>query len=367
MKINHNIAAAQLIEYNANNAGANTGDCVCRALSLAFDVGYVQMHKELNEAKKQARSETWKITSVYSRVIRAHGGSGRIPVEVKLNLNDYVDQYMQEGTYIIETAPKPERNSNHIVCVVDGTVYDSWDSRNQYPKNYYEVTGVERKPFTDIDLDTLRDEIREAAVVAQNNLIDKYNWNDVDCEVPTLFGNKYKMEVCLSITFPPCEYSSNERTYSFDYSIVITPSTTQEEALDIIQKTTKVRMYDRFYAINKEESARKEEYEVQKAAGDEQESQRWKLFMTSQESRFYNSLPGYARGMITYLDIQNPGQYSDSYTVKVRKLANDDIHTDVRFPYLFQSFDAYAMKDMLKRYYEKLELPGEDYDEYEEY
>ena len=43
-----NITSADLIRYNANPRHTDTGDCTKRALSLAFDMPYSQVSKELN-------------------------------------------------------------------------------------------------------------------------------------------------------------------------------------------------------------------------------------------------------------------------------------------------------------------------------
>ena len=43
------ISSADYVNYNANSRGNNVGDCVKRALSMAFDMDYNQTSKELNE------------------------------------------------------------------------------------------------------------------------------------------------------------------------------------------------------------------------------------------------------------------------------------------------------------------------------
>lgn len=49
------IYSANLIRYNANTSGKNTEDCVVRSISLAFDVPYTQVRKELNAILKENR------------------------------------------------------------------------------------------------------------------------------------------------------------------------------------------------------------------------------------------------------------------------------------------------------------------------
>ena len=66
------------------------------------------------------------------------------------------------------------------------------------------------------------------------------------------------------------------------------------------------------------------------------------------------------------MNIQNPGQYSDSYSVWIRPLPSDT-RSYPRNRIIFESYDALMMKDMLRRYKSKGEVPFEDYEPWEEY
>lgn len=382
------IDSANLISYNANNRGSNTSDCVNRALSLAFDIDYVQINKELNAAKKEARSDSWKRPFVYEKVITAHGGSKRLdvkrefPDDYPITLEEFVDNCLDSNkSYLIETGSKPNQTT-HIVAVVDGQVFDSWDSRTQYAVHFYKIGHVDRKPFTEINLKDHVAECKDAAIAEADKLIQKQDWpNGSACEFYRATTTQYQCKVSACVNILPCEYSDKGRKYTFDFTYVATPSTTNEELAEIIKKTAKTRVYDRFYAINQEEKKLKEEYETHISLGHvKNEKGMWikpdskyldieDTYMDTQERKFYKSLPGWARGLVNRVEIQNPGSYNDSYRVKISKLPNDTrgCDTDYRGDIVLEAYDASQMKDMLKRYHDKLELPYRDYDPYEEY
>ena len=48
----------------------------------------------------------------------------------KLNINDFSKEH-KDGTFIVATG-------THVVAVIDGDIYDSWDSSNEIPTYYYQ-------------------------------------------------------------------------------------------------------------------------------------------------------------------------------------------------------------------------------------
>lgn len=119
-KLIKDVEAATYKKYNANTRGTNTGDCVKRSLSMAFDISYNEVGKELNAIMKETRFKEWNVAPVFEKFITDHGGSGRIaPPEKGLLLDDWVDEYATTGTYVVETGSKPcgVGGGNHLVCV----------------------------------------------------------------------------------------------------------------------------------------------------------------------------------------------------------------------------------------------------------
>ena len=67
--------------------------------------------------------------TVYKRVIKAYDGSDKLkPEEKGITVGEFADTH--SGTYLIQSGRTPS-SSNHLVCVVDGEVFDTWNSLDQ--------------------------------------------------------------------------------------------------------------------------------------------------------------------------------------------------------------------------------------------
>lgn len=137
----------------------------------------------------------------------------------------------------------------------------------------------------------------------------------------------------------------------------------EDEAVSHAQKIAKIRTYDRMYAIGDQEKKLKEAEEVKKNMGSatDQRALRW---LTPREEKFVNSLPGWVKPLITYVSVQDPGVYADSYRLTIRPLPSG---AKSEGEITFYGMQSWAIKDMLKRYREKGEIPDVDYSVYEEY
>lgn len=307
-----NITSAEFIKYNANAAGHSSPDCVKRALSLAFNMPYNEIAKELIAMMKQLRRDHWNVPSVYEHIIRRHGGGDKVVTYDPMQLHEFADTVGKEGTWLVTTGHKTGK-PNHIVCVLDGTVYDSWDSTTQYVCSWYPVSGDFQRNFTEIDVKDYIPEIEETAKAVGNSLVAKYPWGQyvtkVDMTTRLTKDNKYKAHCFVHMTVGDRPYYSGNTRYNFDFHVVFTLSTTDEEAHKIIKNTVKTRMYDRFYSINQQEKKLEERAQYGTVIKPE--------WMSPQEERFWNTLSAKAQSIVTYVSIQQPNQYHDSCQVKV--------------------------------------------------
>ena len=367
------IQAAELMNYNANTSGNRTTDCVKRSISLAFDAPYAEVAKMLNEEMKKRHESTWKIRSVYSRVILSLAGSASVDYEVvpeedRVKLEEFVDTQVDPNVvYLVQTGSN-RRRSNHLVCIRDGKVWDSWDSRDQYVISYYTIKGITSKQFTDI-----KDHLEEFGTYIikdlVNNEIVKYakkrGWDIGPIDID-IINRDYEIKAMAGLMLRPNELINVKRYYDINIPFVFSPTTSVDEAKELIQKVGKTKVYDRMWAVNEQEKKLAEEYEVKrqmKNAGDESHSL---LFMDRKESKFFNSLPGWVKPLVTYLNIQAPGEYSDSYTLTIIPLPSDTRKHD-RNRIEFEAYDASQLRDMIDRYKNKGEVPFEDYYPSEEY
>lgn len=356
------VTSAEYKRYNANNRGKNSPDCVKRAISLAFNLSYNEVSKELNELVKNT-FRSYKTWPIYEKVIRNHGGDNYSIVSEPIVVSDWIDEFGYNGTYILETGPKPggQHSGNHLTCVIDGKLYDSWNSSDQYVIGYYVIRGVKRE-FSDIldHMDELNEEGYKLIYELANKYQDKYNL-DGGFRINGGGGkiDSYKIQYnCFYLD----AYTGDR--YPVSFAVVFTPTTTEEQAEKILKDTIKVRMYDRFYAINKYISDKSEGEKLYRESGYTGEIVEPR--MTRQEERFFRSLPGWVRPFVLYISVQNPGMYSDSYRLEIKSIVGDPRKSSQPAVY-FYGETANIVKDELKRYRDTFERPDDDYSAYDEY
>ena len=338
-----NVTSAEFIRYNANAAGHNTGDCVKRALSLAFDMPYNEIGKELIAKMKQLRRDAWNRPAVYEHVIRAHGGGNKVTVNEPMQLNEFADTIGASGTWLVTTGKKTG-DPNHIVCVIDGTIYDSWDSTTQYVCSYFPVNVNIERHFTEINVLDYTKEIDDVANAVGKALMEKYPWCKdyvrrftIETKIPR--DNKYKAHLYVELFLNPRPYYNRSSEYNFDFYVVFTPSTTDEDAHKIIKNTIKTRMYDRFYSINQQEKKKEEANELGGVTKPK--------YMTPRELKFWNSLPVKYQRIIKGINIQEPGQWHDSYTLEVEPQWLENTYSGSVW---LETYDASEMRELLELY-----------------
>ncbi len=356
------IYSAQLEKYNANSRGKSVSDCVNRAISLAFDIPYSEVNKLLNQKMKEKRESSWKISSVYGKVIEDLGGreldvASEMPSG--LTVAEFVDDYAMPGfTYILRVSDSNNRR-RHLTCIRQGKVWDTWDCLDLFIRDCYEITKP-NKEITDI-----KDKIKEIANSIYKDLyaeLDKYftrkNLNDPEIIYEARVRD-YTIKTYWKVMFDPTDIISKARTYKFEVVFPLSPTMTEEEAKSFIIKTGKVRMYDRAAAVAKQEAELKEKFEMRNRLGDKAKNDILVLDSDASE-RFYNSLPGWARALIIRVCINNPGQWGDSYSVRMRKHP-DDPHEDHPDKFTLEDFDANGIRQQLDIYKKDFTLPRFDY------
>ena len=350
------VESAELVRYNANSAGNRTGDCVKRAISTAFNRSYTEVSKDLRAKMSELSQTRWDIRPVYERVIRDYGGSSYIAVPDQITLNEFVDTKIPEGTFLVLTGNK--NRSNHIVCVIDGEVYDTWDSLNQIVHGVYNVSSARsERTRSSIDIQDYSDEIVDVCYAVLDNLSHKYEWMKgyVVSGFIIKTDGKYSSHIKITLQLPENDYSKDPRRYILKFSIVFALDTEDQDAHKIIKATVKTRIYDRLYEINKQEAKLKETYELVKNSGDDYEPEYSSHdYQTKAEQRFYKSLPSWVRARLKDIWIDRPGQMYDSYRVTIRKFPNDT-SKEVWINGQYRTFVGYTSEEIkqdLEEYYE---------------
>ena len=120
------------VKFNGNPCGRyEVGDCTIRALSLAIDVDWDTAFWMLAESANNM-CDVISGNAVLAAVLRKYGFYKKI-------IPDYLPP-----DYTAEDFCKDNPNGvfvlgfgNHVSCVIDGIIYDSWDSSKNFPQYYF--------------------------------------------------------------------------------------------------------------------------------------------------------------------------------------------------------------------------------------
>jgi len=119
------------IEYNPNPVGRKVGDCAVRAVAKALETTWEKAHVML-DINAIAMGDMPSSDSVWGATLRQNGFYREsIP-------NTCPDCYTAgdfckdnpKGTYVLGFG-------GHVATVVDGNLYDTWDSSNEIPMYFW--------------------------------------------------------------------------------------------------------------------------------------------------------------------------------------------------------------------------------------
>jgi hypothetical protein len=114
--------------YNPNPAGRKVGDCAVRAVSAALGTDWEEAFDMLSSAAR-AMGDMPSSDSVWGAVLRQHGFYRMsIPDTCPdcYSVTDFCNDN-PKGTFVLGFG-------GHVATVVDGDLYDSWDSSSEIPQ-----------------------------------------------------------------------------------------------------------------------------------------------------------------------------------------------------------------------------------------
>ena len=121
------------IGYNPNPVRSDpVGDCAVRAVAKALDITWEDAYAKLS-ANGFLMGDILNSDAVLAAVLRSNGFR-RGTVD-----NDCPDCYTvadfaednKDGIYVV-------KSDNHVATIIDGNLFDSWDSSNRVPLWYWE-------------------------------------------------------------------------------------------------------------------------------------------------------------------------------------------------------------------------------------
>lgn len=119
------------IYVNPNPRGALIGDCAVRAIAVALGITWDDSYRLLSDYGFMLKNLP-NADSVWGAVLMDNGYSRKaIPdtCPACYTIRDFCHDHPQ-GTFVVGTG-------SHVVAVIDGNYYDSWDSGDEVPIMYW--------------------------------------------------------------------------------------------------------------------------------------------------------------------------------------------------------------------------------------
>lgn len=121
----------EYIEYNPNPVGRRVGDCAVRAVARALDTDWESAYTLLT-FNGFSMGDMPSADAVWGATLRQHGFIREsVPDTCPdcYTTRDFIQDH-PEGTFVIGFG-------GHVATVVDGGLYDSWDSSMEIPQFYW--------------------------------------------------------------------------------------------------------------------------------------------------------------------------------------------------------------------------------------
>ncbi len=125
------------IEYNPNPMARRVGDCSVRAVARALNIDWETAYTKIF-INGYAMADMPSSDAVWGSVLRQHGFNREIIPNTCpdcYTISDFCADH-PEGTFVVGFR-------NHVATIVDGDLYDAWNSENEIPIYYWYLKGAE--------------------------------------------------------------------------------------------------------------------------------------------------------------------------------------------------------------------------------
>lgn len=306
--------------YNANTRDNRVGDCVKRAISLGLGMTYDEVSAKLNAIKRKLNLSAYNDNRVFSALLSSLGYSRiRISGPDYPSLTEFAEAH-PTGTYILGVTDKnPERGCNHMVTIINGDIYDSWDSHRTTVLFYYEITHDPVSMPEEVDISEYIDAINEGVDVYLKKLNAKNKWGEFFLLGTTRY-NKYTAEVQVKVKFNDYAVSVDttleygNRTMRKDITAKISPRGVDDAGLAQLIKSINQRIYDWWWMIADDlkgaEYAKTAEHNPTLYSGDVAKLRK---------------LPEWVRPLVTYMELGDGRKYGGGYNyyLEIKALPDD--------------------------------------------
>jgi hypothetical protein len=118
--------------YNPNPDGSHVGDCTVRALAIALGIGWDEAYDLVADMGRKAHNMP-SSNKIWGYVLKQRGFTLH-PLLDKCpfcyTAADFCKDH-PDGVYVLGFG-------THVATVIDGIIYDTWDSSGKIPEYYWE-------------------------------------------------------------------------------------------------------------------------------------------------------------------------------------------------------------------------------------
>lgn len=115
------------IRYNPNPQRKSVGDCVVRSISKILDYDWERTYIEL-AVQGFIMCDMPSANSVWGTYLKSKGFTQHV-ISDSYNISEFAEEH-HKGSYILATG-------SHVVAVVNGHYYDTWDCGEEIPVYYW--------------------------------------------------------------------------------------------------------------------------------------------------------------------------------------------------------------------------------------
>lgn len=115
--------------HNENRDGKNVGDCTVRSISVALDQSWDTTYWGLC-MEGWLSADMPSGNNVWGRYLQKKGWHRYLPEYDDITVQEFAHEHPY-GTYLLAL-------DSHIVCVVDGTIVDTWNSGKKIVLYYWQ-------------------------------------------------------------------------------------------------------------------------------------------------------------------------------------------------------------------------------------
>lgn len=322
---------ADLKYYNANTRNASVGDCVKRGLSVAYSMDYDAVSAELNKIKRQLGLSAYNLDPVFTRFMKARGDSfTRVPESEQITADEFCKQH-PSGVYVVLVGKSVSKYSTHLAAIVDGDLFDSWDSLGWYVKQYAKVSQGKSDVY-EFDAEYI---CKSVAASVQEYVNNNLQSKMPDCMRLSVSGSvskedryTYELVVYAKLGELPryCKWRDNI-TLTHIITMKTNPRMSEEENISSLTKKTKQKVYDWAYNTKAEiiDSERMEQIPLNKYFS------AYGPGRSSNTERIILKMPEWAIPHITHIRDNGEGyDWSERYEMEMEALPEDPRYDENR-------------------------------------